>query len=427
MKALHRALCVGVVFTLAGGTALAARWGDGPEPAKTPAPAGAASRFGLTPEERAKALGMMEKANAYLKSKQDSKTGGWNIPPQGPVFPAITGLVVNGMLGTPGVTEKDPALAMAHKFMLDYAKDDGGIYDKGVLPSYNTAICVSALAKFTDARSKEAVQKGAEFLKKLQNGEGAGLDPAVLKEAGVKVTKDHPFYGGWGYGSGGRPDLSNTGFAIEALQAAGVESNDPAFQRALVFLQRVQMMEKVDGQVVNDMAYAKGSKQGGFIYSTSEDKDKVGSGESKSAMIEETMDDGSKVSRLRAYGSMTYNGFKSYLYAGLSKNDPRVVAAHQWIRTHYTMTENPGVGASGLYYYYVMLARAMSASGEATLEVIGPDSKTESKRWAADLVNQLAALQEPDGSFRSVDKRWMENDPVLITAYSLMALGEAVK
>jgi hypothetical protein len=36
-------------------------------------------------------------------------------------------------------------------------------------------------------------------------------------------------------------------------------------------------------------------------------------------------------------------------------------------------------------------------------------------------------LQEPDGSFKSVDDRWMENDPVLITAYSLIALGEAVK
>jgi squalene-hopene/tetraprenyl-beta-curcumene cyclase len=387
----------------------------------------AASRFGLSAQERSQAVEMMQRARSYLKSKQDQATGGWNVNSQGPVFPAITGLVVNGLLLTPGVTEVDQSVALAHKFMLNYVKDDGGIYDKGVLPSYNTAICVSALSKFSDPRSKEAVKNGANFLKKLQNGEDASLDRSAVQDAGEKVGKDHPFYGGWGYGSHGRPDLSNTGFALEALHAAGVESSDPAFQRALVFLQRVQMVEKLDGKVVNDMSYAKGSTQGGFVYATSENKDKVGSGESKSAMIEETMDDGTKVSRLRAYGSMTYAGFKSYLYAGLSKNDPRVVAARQWMRTHYTISENPGVGTDGQYYYYVTFARALSASGEPTIEVVGTDQKVESKRWAADLVNQLATMQEPDGSFKSVDDRWMESDPVLITAYSLIALGEAVK
>lgn len=62
------------------------------------------------------------------------------------------------------------------------------------------------------------------------------------------------------------------------------------------------MVEQIDGKTVNDMEYAKGSKQGGFIYSTSLSKDKVGAGETKSEMIEETLDDGSKVSRLRSMG-----------------------------------------------------------------------------------------------------------------------------
>ena len=38
--------------------------------------------------------------------------------------------------------------------------------------------------------------------------------------------------------------------------------------------------------------------------------------------------------------------------------------------------------------------------------------------WANDLVDKLETLQEPDGQFRSVNKRWMEDNPVLITAYS---------
>jgi len=35
-----------------------------------------------------------------------------------------------------------------------------------------------------------------------------------------------------GYGSKGRPDLSNTAFMIEALRSVGTSQNDPAIQRA---------------------------------------------------------------------------------------------------------------------------------------------------------------------------------------------------
>jgi hypothetical protein len=127
-------------------------------------------------------------------------------------------------------------------------------------------------------------------------------------------------------------------------------------------------------------------------------------------------------SRLRAYGSMTYAGFKSYLYAGLTKDDPRVTAAKRWIAANYTLSENPGVGTDGQYYYYVMFAKAMAASGDAS--VLTPGGARD---WRVDLINQLATLQNEDGSFRSVDDRWMESDPVLITAYSLNALQAARK
>src|SRR5690606_4490870 len=160
---------------------------------------------------------------------------------------------------------------------------------------------------------------------------------------------------------------------------------DPAFQRAIVFLQRVQMHDEF-----NDMAYADGSRQGGFIYATSVNKDDVGGGQSQAAtMIEETLDDGANVSRLRAYGSMTYAGFKSYIYAGLSKDDPRVVAAREWIARNYTLEENPHMGADGLYYYFVTFARAMDAYGE---EEIVTD-RGERRRWADDLIDRLAELQ----------------------------------
>src|SRR5690606_15682335 len=87
-------------------------------------------------------------------------------------------------------------------------------------------------------------------------------------------------------------------------------------------------------------------------------------GQSMAGEIEETLVDGTKVSRLRAYGSMTYNGFKSYLYAGLTKDDPRVLAAYDWLRRHYSTEENPGMGASGIYYSFVTMSRGLKAAAD---------------------------------------------------------------
>ena len=52
---------------------------------------------------------------------------------------------------------------------------------------------------------------------------------------------------------------------------------------------------------------------------------------------------------------MTYNGLKSLLLAGVARDDARVEAAVAWIRNHYNMTSNPGMGEAGLYHYYHVL------------------------------------------------------------------------
>ncbi|MDX2147105.1 MAG: prenyltransferase/squalene oxidase repeat-containing protein [Planctomycetota bacterium] len=380
---------------------------------------------------------MIDRAVAYLISKQDA-SGGWNISPDRPAFPAITALALQGLLGPgfsipsaqdPKSREHEQAIRRAVSFLIAKQQPDGGIYDR-LLASYNTAISVAALARVSTPEAQAAVKRALPFLRALQNGEDA-RDIGEIRESQA-VGPDHPFYGGVGYGRSGRPDLSNLGWWMEAMHAAGVESSDPAFQRALVFLRRTQMVERVENErgetvVVNDMAYARGSTQGGFIYATGDSKENAGQGQSFAGMVEETLSDGTVASRLRAYGSMTYSGFKSYMYAGLTKDDPRVLAAFEWIRRNYTVDENPGLGTDGMYYYYVVFARALGEFGAPTIETIAPDGASEPRDWRADLVRRLAALQQPDGSFKSVDDRWMENDPVLITAYSLVALREATR
>lgn len=371
----------------------------------------------LDDAHRAKAGAMAQRAAAFLRSQQDAETGGWAVNPSGPNFPAITGLVVTGLLMDPKVDCADPAVSRGVDFMLSYAQVDGGIYDR-MLASYNTAICVSALARCDADRARQALRRAVPFLRSLQWSEDA-LDGHP--EAAV-VDESHPFYGGVGYGRHGRPDNSNLNVFIQALHDAGVSPDDPAYTRALVFLRRTQM----DGRV-NEMPYAAGSTQGGFVYATGQNKDTAGEGQSMAGTLEETLSDGTVASRLRAYGSMTYAGFKTMVYANLSRDDPRVQAAYDWIRRNYTVEENPGLGTDGMYYYYITMARALDAWGEPEIELLCDEGQVfETRDWANDLVARLATLQNEDGSFRSVDDRWMEDNPVLITAYALIALRQVL-
>ena len=62
---------------------------------------------------------------------------------------------------------------------------------------------------------------------------------------------------------------------------------------------------------------------------------------------------------------MTYAGFKTYVYAELPRTDQRVTAAYDWIRRNYSVSENPGMGPSGMYYYYVVFARGLEGVGRA--------------------------------------------------------------
>lgn len=376
----------------------------------------------LDAAHREQAADMRAKAAEWLRAQQGPGSGGWVTGAEGPQFPAISALA-----GLALHRESDEASARAamraSSFVLTFQQPDGGIYDR-ILPSYNTSIALSFLARVDSPEARAAVLGAQDFLRGLQWSEASTLT-SETPEAPTSVDRSHPFYGGVGYGRQGRPDLSNLAFLLQGLHDSGVPGEDPAFQRALVFLARVQMHDDI-----NDMPYAAGSSQGGFIYATSVNKDQVGAGQTQiaegSQTIEESLDDGTQVSRLRCYGSMTYAGFKSLIYADLARDDERVKAAYDWIRRHYTMEENPAMGTDGLYYYYLMASRALRAFGGdeiITKTAGGADGLT--RDWANDLVDALARLQEPDGSFRSVDDRWMENSPLLITAYSLLALQEA--
>ncbi len=111
----------------------------------------------------------------------------------------------------------------------------------------------------------------------------------------------------------------------------------------------------------------------------------------------------------------------------LSRDDPRVIDAYNWIRRHYTVDHNPGMPEGlkldGYFYYLMTMSRALDAWGSRYIKT--PDGYRHD--WSKDMTTKLLAMQRADGSWWNKSGRWMENDTNLVTAYALIALVHALK
>jgi hypothetical protein len=337
---------------------------------------------GVSPEAVAKAR---TAAVAFLRTTQQ-EDGSWTAS----TSPGISGLVTTSLLRS-GVAPSDPMLQKAIRHLLTFEQPDGGIYNpKSAHGNYETSIVLLALVEANAGGEYTAKISAAKaYLTKLQWDDTEGINRTDVK------------FGGAGYGkTGDRPDLSNTTFLLDALRAAGVGPNDPAMQNALVFVSRCQNLETE----ANTTAFAARVNDGGFYYTP------AAGGSSQAGQDER--------GGLRSYGSMTYAGLKSMIYAGLKPDDPRVKAAYTWLKKHYTLQENPGMGQQGLYYYYHTFGKALAAFGEPTFV----DDKGQTHHWKKELGDHLLSLQAENGGWLNKEPRWMEGDPNMATAYALLTL-----
>jgi squalene-hopene/tetraprenyl-beta-curcumene cyclase len=322
--------------------------------------------------------------------EQQEEDGSWQH------YPAISALVLSAFLRAhPSITTEEPVIENGFKFLTACVKPDGGIYIDD-LPAYNTAICLAAFKDANDPKFKPIILNAEKFLMGIQMDESEDY------------TTDSLYYGGVGYDSDNRPDLSNLQWAIESLAMDDMNFTDPEietsneemerlkskklfYDKALLFLSKVQNL-----QAVNSESYA--ANDGGFMY-------EPGS---------------SKAGGTSSYGSMTYAGLKSLIYAKVDKNDERVVAAYAWINKNFTVETTPLMKDQGLFYYYQTMAKSLNAYGS---EVITDQSGTE-RAWRFELADQLLKIQSPEGFWVNENGRWWENNPVLVTAYSILALEE---
>jgi squalene-hopene/tetraprenyl-beta-curcumene cyclase len=340
----------------------------------------------LPAAESADLESMTAKGIQYLRTQGQREDGSFSAQ----AGPAVTALVTTALLRN-GRTPDDPMVAKAIKYVEKFVHDDGGVHAPDSLyQNYETCLAILMFSEANKGGKYDTLLKKADaFIKGHQWDEGEGKDPS------------DPAYGGAGYGKSARPDLSNTNFLIEALKATGNDADSEAIQRALIFVSRTQNLETEH----NTTPFATKNPDGGFYYTP------AAGGQSQAG---ETPEGG-----LRSYGSMTYAGLKSMIYAGVSREDKRVQAAIKWLSKNYDLEQNPGMGDAGLYYYYHTFAKAFHALGEDTFK----DDKGVEHDWRKELIAELQSRQQANGSWLNENSKWLEGDANLVTGYALLTLS----
>jgi len=331
----------------------------------------------------------------WLKNNQHTN-GYWSSPE----LPALTAMALLCFKGEPTglYTKSEPEfLRRGYDFLLGQAKPDGGIYHQGYV-TYNTALSMMALLAAEKPAYEPVIRKARRFLVGLQ------------VDFGETNKADHVMDGGVGYGSKYKhSDMGNTLYALEALYysrhlvADQPAENDLNYAAAIQFLQNCQNLPEINQQdwVSNDP-----QDRGGFVYYP---------GHSMAGGV--TNPATGRVA-LRSYGSISYGGMLSYLYAQLRKDDHRVKAVFDWLQKHWTLEENPGMGPEGMFFYYHTMAKALTVAEVKELAL----ADGRKVAWQKALAMKLLNLQSRDGSWANENNRWMEKDPVLVTAYAVLAL-----
>jgi squalene-hopene/tetraprenyl-beta-curcumene cyclase len=339
----------------------------------------------------------LDKGLAWLKTHQ-AEDGSWSTTDH----PALTALPLLAFQREPTgrfTSEQPDVLKKGYAFLRGNAKPDGGIYNVG-LSNYNTSVALMALLAKNDPSDEPLIESARKFV--------AGQQASDLAKPELN--------GGFGYGPTGaspkrqHPDLDNTVVSLEALRAYAkarptkelAAGKDLNWQAAIDFVSRCQNLPATNKE---PWASDDPANKGGFIYYP---------GFSNAG--EQELPGGRKA--LRSYGTISYAGLLSFIYAELPRDDQRVVAALDWLKKNYTLEENPGMGPAGLYYYLHLATKGLATAGIETLET-GDGKKVD---WTREIATRLMNLQAADGSWVNDTARWMEKDPVLVTSYGVMTL-----
>jgi len=323
--------------------------------------------------------------------KQQANDGGWPSHTYGLLRSgqSLTPFVLEALLQIPNqpVDKIDRAI----EFIRKNTNPDGalGMMDPTLpdYPNYATALAVSAICRAKRPGWQQQIAPMIAYLRRMQFTESTGW------------KQSDPPYGAWGMGgidhpppNPGHVDLSMSRYVIEALRAAGVQAEDPAFTRARIFIERCQ---NYDPKHPDDA-------DGGFFFSTTE---------------VETNKAGQIGEHFRSYGTTTADGILALLAIGRPLKDERVRAAERWLTSHHRDMAVPGfIGEAhhrwpkGLAFYY---AAASTQAFRALKTPLNPA-----------VADELQRIQRADGSWSNPENLVKEDDPLIATAFAVRALAK---
>ncbi len=324
--------------------------------------------------------------------------------------PALTGRMSLALHDLPSPKSHDAAHRGA-QYLRTRATTQGAI-DEGpaglASPVQTAALAVQALC--ADGAPGDEGHAWLMFLRSHQLVQAIGWDV------------DDPEFGGWGIApfaprkprSGPRANArfgSNVGStlrAIEAMRAAGVPANDPAFTQALSFVLRCQNYS-VDGQSTFD--------DGGFFNANTDLPEnlagRIGA-------------DGAGRMRNHSYGLATADGLRAILACGLPLDHPRVRAAQQWLERNFRPDTqggafsgdlDPEMRAAGYFAYAASAAKALALFGNRRIA-----TSNGSSDWPEALAGELIKRQRPDGYWMNAHGASKEDDPQVATPLAIEAL-----
>lgn len=272
-------------------------------------------------------------------------------------------------------------------------------------PTYSTAMTLIASRRLkSEAITPANRRRLVDYLVSAQLQESNGFTP------------DQVDYGGWDLigASGARGITSGTNisvsyFAVAALSEESHARKTETLTRAIDWCKRCQNWPLPDGD-------------GGFFFHP--ERNSLGN---KAEWIEDDYE------RPRSYGTATCDGV-SLLGSAAAGSDERLSAAVSWLRTRPATDKVPGFEKKekseqtdsdseladeefgwdvGLkYYFFLSLSRILPRLSE--------NVRTKRK---AELVAELLELQKKDGRWENRSAKMREDDPLIATCFSLVALS----
>ncbi len=396
------------------------------EPANAPGeqPQGAALES-TTPGLAAEASRLLASAAAYLWQAQ-GRDGGWHSQHYALLRSgqAYTPFLLHALQAVPESVLPRPSQRVDRALAFIRSRIDGqgviGTQDPDLLeyPNYSTAYALMCLVDANDPQDGNLRDRMVAYLAAEQFTEDRGFSP------------EHAAYGGWGFGGEhlpgqtGHMDLAHTRRVLQALRQAAAwgHSVDPEVfiraQRFLSFCQKHPQDGRPQPIAPGRSAVLPGSVyNGGFYFSPIVQAANKGRRQSVSGS--------DRLSAFRSYATATCDGLLCLQATGVASSDERLCAALNWLEQHEAWdrpegipTDHPEPWPQALKFYHFAVR----------CEVVGSCSAYRPQPQLARLVDGLAEIQRPDGSFVNAESGLMkEDDPLLATTLAVIALRHIVE